>query len=126
MPYTAVRDRYRKSPKGRETSRAYMREYYHNVLKHKPSEKAKRNAANRLNHYLRYGLFPHEADALKLSGCDLCGMRVGKMNIDHDHGTGEFRGVLCNPCNLMIGWIERGSSNMDKIKQYVDSSSAME
>lgn len=40
--------------------------------------------------------------------CDLCGTaalnRAGyAMHIDHDHATGEVRGVLCQHCNVMIG-----------------------
>jgi hypothetical protein len=28
---------------------------------------------------------------------------------DHDHETGEVRGIICQPCNLLVGWIEKSA-----------------
>ena len=51
-----------------------------------------------------YGLTPDEYDALlKLQGgkCAICRARpVSKrLAVDHDHGDGEVRGLLCSRCN---------------------------
>jgi hypothetical protein len=42
--------------------------------------------------------------------CDICGgtpsggdRRTSRLCIDHDHLTGEFRGLLCTACNTAIG-----------------------
>lgn len=38
--------------------------------------------------------------------CPICGVAldsVWQVDIDHDHKTNKVRGILCNPCNLMIG-----------------------
>ena len=33
--------------------------------------------------------------------CGICGKKLGlKLHADHEHNTGEFRGCLCNTCNL--------------------------
>jgi ferredoxin len=41
--------------------------------------------------------------------CDICGERcpTGKLlAIDHDHETGQIRGVLCNRCNRGLGYFK--------------------
>ena len=39
--------------------------------------------------------------------CMICGIsesEIGKkLDVDHCHSSGKVRGILCNPCNNMIG-----------------------
>ncbi|HEY6021914.1 MAG TPA: endonuclease VII domain-containing protein [Candidatus Paceibacterota bacterium] len=56
-----------------------------------------------------YGLALGEYDALKASQngtCAICQRATGakkKLAVDHDHKTGYVRGLLCGPCNGMLG-----------------------
>lgn len=60
-----------------------------------------------------YGLEPGEYEAtyaIQGGKCYLCQVATGKrkrLAVDHDHATGEPRGLLCGPCNKdVIGRIE--------------------
>lgn len=58
----------------------------------------------------RYGITPEQYDAMLAAQgghCAICpatepGGR-GEWHVDHDHETGEVRGLLCSRCNLGIG-----------------------
>lgn len=71
--------------------------------------------ATRRNGHLRrrYGITLDEYDALLAEqggGCVICGatQKDGgrELPVDHDHETGEIRGILCNSCNVTLGRIE--------------------
>lgn len=59
----------------------------------------------------QYGVTEEQYQALykKQNGkCALCGnpetdARHGRLSIDHNHETGEIRGLLCGRCNMAIG-----------------------
>ena len=38
--------------------------------------------------------------------CDCCGRASRKLELDHDHRTGEHRGWTCGPCNRGIGLLQ--------------------
>lgn len=56
-----------------------------------------------------YGLGPGEYDRLyefQAGCCWLCQRARGvtkRLAVDHDHKTGEVRGLLCGPCNKLLG-----------------------
>jgi len=56
-----------------------------------------------------YGLTVEEVEEMAADGCDICGTtewmgRYPSPHVDHDHTTGEVRGLLCHNCNLGIGY----------------------
>lgn len=60
------------------------------------------------SHITRYGISPeqyNEAVARANGCCELCGEKK-KLNIDHDHRTGHFRGLLCRVCNMAMAYVD--------------------
>ncbi len=48
---------------------------------------------------------PENIHELRRGNCDICGIAAGDkcLAVDHDHRTGQYRGVLCFKCNIMLG-----------------------
>lgn len=57
--------------------------------------------------------------------CLICG-RPSKTDrllaVDHDHTTGEVRGLLCNECNVGLGMFEDQPEWLERAAQYVRGS----
>lgn len=68
----------------------------------------KAEAAERRNQNV-YGLERGEyAQLYEFQGglCALCRRATGasrRLSVDHDHATGDVRGLLCRPCNTLLG-----------------------
>lgn len=60
----------------------------------------------------RYGLTIEQYDMMlkqQKGVCASCGAAPNKnrLSVDHNHTTGKVRGLLCVPCNRLIGHLER-------------------
>lgn len=51
--------------------------------------------------------------------CKICN-RERKLDIDHDHYTGEVRGLLCRPCNVAIGNLGDNVTGLSRAFAYVE------
>lgn len=83
---------------------AYAQGYYRTPAK-------QREYALRHKYGLEPGDFEHMLD-LQGYRCAVCqtdepGGRHGRFVVDHDHETGEVRGLLCSHCNVSLGWVEK-------------------
>lgn len=59
--------------------------------------------ANRASHIRRYGISVEDYVRLTQSGkCPICGRKVRRWNMDHDHKTGRLRGATCGTCNQRV------------------------
>lgn len=58
--------------------------------------------------------------------CDACGAPAvegrRRHHIDHDHSTGEVRGILCHGCNTALGLLEEDVERMQRLIRYIDAS----
>jgi hypothetical protein len=53
------------------------------------------------------------------SVCEICGSG-SNLNIDHNHDTGKFRGILCGSCNTFAGRLEKNLPLLDKFLNYIE------
>ena len=55
----------------------------------------------------QFNLTLAEYDDLAQNGCEICGAMQSssgnRLSVDHDHDTGQVRGILCQACNVAIG-----------------------
>ena len=128
--------------------RAYYKEYYaknkDKVIARQLENYHKNNAEMRIrrakwreknkgriqNDYLqrRYGITTEEREAIfqKQGGCcRLCGAtenndsRGVQLHVDHCHKTGKVRGILCNECNMMLGFAKDNVTILEAAIEYL-------
>lgn len=52
------------------------------------------------------------------SKCIICN-KQRELVLDHNHETGEVRGLICNPCNMIIGVVEKYPEYLKKLDSYL-------
>ena len=82
------------------------------------------NKAEKLQ--LRYGLTYERWENLREAenyACMICGItedEMGKrLDVDHCHASGKFRGVLCNPCNNILGHARDNPAILEAAAKYL-------
>lgn len=100
------------------------------LMKSKSHFKNSRSDRNRMLK-LAYGITQDRYEEILKSQnykCAVCGRdnsgttRAFNLSVDHNHVTGEIRGLLCHPCNSASGLLfvdEKGIEVVEKLKQYV-------
>jgi hypothetical protein len=76
---------------------------------------------------MRYGLTPDAWDAMfasQGSSCAVCHSTdpksKGGWDTDHCHETEVVRGILCHPCNVMLGLSEDNTSTLSNAISYLN------
>lgn len=75
----------------------------------------------------KYGISLDEYEQLLArqgGDCALCGLpeeenRHGVLWVDHDHETGEIRGLLCLWCNTAIGQLGDSAEGLERALEYL-------
>lgn len=112
MPYADPKDGLRWQRENREKR---------NVIVHRYKEKSNRKAFRDSDARHRYGFPDYQSMAsFRQQACNICGQLAKKMCIDHHGPAGKFdgtyRGVLCQQCNVRLGWLE---THLGKIREYM-------
>ena len=89
-------------------------------------EWVKRKGGAMYHRTVRYGMSPNEYEELleeQLNRCACCGSSDPKRKagfvIDHDHQTGQVRGLLCHSCNIGIGQLGDSISGLTQALNYL-------
>lgn len=95
---------------------------------HWREEQKRRKAVNHERHVQStYGLSGGEYAALYAfqgGKCAICRRATGasrKLSVDHDHGSGSVRGLLCRPCNSILGHARDDGSFFIRAYNYLQS-----
>lgn len=79
-----------------------------------------------------YGLKPGQYGEIYLyqeGACAICRRATGatrNLSVDHDHRTGRVRGLLCRPCNDLLGHIRDDVETAYRILRYLRRPPAVE
>lgn len=90
------------------------------------AEKHPLREKNRIRKYLsrRVGVEDRfeEVEKRRVGPCDICGGLPKKVvhSLDHDHETGEFRGVLCRACNTLLGMAKDSTRTLKRAIDYLN------
>ncbi len=69
-----------------------------------------------------YGITQEQIyDMITAAGGRCCGCdRLEKLVVDHDHATRKVRGVLCNRCNLALGYAKDDPRTLRALASYLE------
>jgi DNA repair exonuclease SbcCD ATPase subunit len=100
---------YRKSYKSanRERIRSYMHTYQRTVIVQRKYGVTVEEIAAQV-----------EAQEGRCPGCDQ--PLGGKSDVDHDHGSGDLRGILCPGCNKALGLLKESRATLLRLVSYLD------
>lgn len=78
----------------------------------------------------KYGITSEDYDALlsRQDGkCAICGSTESggygpNLHVDHNHDTGEIRGILCKSCNTGLGFFQDDAEMLKAAIQYLEKS----
>ncbi|MCO5997109.1 endonuclease VII domain-containing protein [Actinoallomurus rhizosphaericola] len=85
--------------------------------------KAKKHGSTRSYHLQRrYGMTEREVEELAQRHGDVCliCLRRRALHVDHDHATGEVRGMLCFTCNGALGQFKDDALVMRRAVDYLE------
>jgi len=92
---------------------------------HRQVVKVRRERGHERNVRLVYGLGDGEYGRLyafqggRCAGCRRATGVTKRLAVDHSHATGEVRGLLCGPCNRIVGWFRDDPATLLRLADYL-------
>jgi hypothetical protein len=118
-----------------ERKRAYNAEWYQKNREKLLADPSRRRAQRA--HHLRknYGITIEQYEEMleAQGGTCVCGAtepggggRYQNFLVDHDHETGEVRGLLCYTCNTAVGLVQDNPDTLRALADYLSAHAEME
>jgi len=76
------------------------------------------------DHAYREAILAAAAGRPRPEFCEVCG-RAGVIHFDHCHRRNIFRGWLCKPCNVILGFAEDNANILRQLAAYLDRTSTL-
>lgn len=92
----------------------------HNAQNREARERA--GGSRRYHLKKRYGITMQEFDGLleqQGSLCPIC-LKRPAVHVDHDHSTGNVRGILCEMCNGGLGQFRDNPATIERAIEYLE------
>lgn len=128
--------RHERTPEQIEKERAYFT-LYRRLWREEHPEQGRANQrkfqnaaydADRVKHRQRVGAARYHLTVTEYqqliakSTCDACGNGSGKtLHVDHDHVSGQIRGVLCVNCNTALGRVNDDPERLRQLITYLQT-----
>lgn len=96
-----------------EKAKENQRRYYHNNPEGRKRTMLKRRYKLTLEQWQT--LFTAQGERCAI--CKTTGTRG--WCVDHHHGTGQVRGILCHPCNTAIGFMDDDPERLERAIAYL-------
>lgn len=94
------------------------------LAKQRARRQRKQETDRRRRRLIRYGVTQERYETMyRAQGgcCAICGDAFDVLCVDHDHETGDVRGLLCWPCNFGIGHLRDDPDRLVAAAQYLRS-----
>lgn len=94
--------KYNEDPERQQKHRDRQRHYYYRDTRYRQDRNLRLRFGITLDEYL----VMEAAQDGKCAVCHLACKSSRSLAVDHDHVTGQVRGLLCMNCNRAIGWLQ--------------------
>jgi Autographiviridae endonuclease VII len=112
----------------RATERARYAANRDAILAQQKADPRRRARQRRYDRLKRYGVAPEVFEALVAGQdgqCGICERSIEPLCVDHDHATGEIRGLLCTACNIGVGHLGDDPARLRAAARYLDDPPAL-